>query len=85
MKIEINYYLRDYNHTYDHRTAFTNANALSSPSVETGSNPIISSTCTSTYTVPSDQILVITDFVAYGTSASAMSLSLKKMVHPCSI
>ena len=49
---------------------FTNANALSSPSVEIGSNPIISSTCTSTYTVPSDQILVITDFVAYGTSAS---------------
>ena len=49
---------------------FTNAKkALSSPSVETGSSPIISSTCTSSYTVPSDQILVITDFVAYGTSS----------------
>ena len=49
---------------------FTNAKALSSPSVETGSSPIISSTCTSSYTVPSDQILVITDFVAYGTSST---------------
>ena len=47
-----------------------NANALSSPSVETGFNPIISSTCASSYTVPSDQILIITDFVAYGTSSS---------------
>jgi hypothetical protein len=46
------------------------ANALSSPSIEKGSNPIISSSCTSTYTVPVDQILVITDFVAYGTSSS---------------
>ena len=49
---------------------FTNAKALSSPSIEAGSNPIISSTCGSSYTVPSDQILIITDFVAYGTSSS---------------
>ena len=49
---------------------YPKANALSSPSVEVGSNPIISSTCTSSYTVPPDQILVITDFVAYGTSST---------------
>ena len=46
------------------------ANALSSPSIENVSNPIISSNCTSDYTVPADQILIITDFVAYGTTSS---------------
>lgn len=45
-----------------------NANALSTSSIELGSNPIVSSNCTSPYTVPADQILIITDIVAYGTS-----------------
>ena len=47
-----------------------NANALSTPSIELGSNPIVSSNCTSPYTVPADKILIITDVVAYGTSGS---------------
>jgi hypothetical protein len=49
---------------------FQQANALSSPSIEGGSNPIISSNCSASYTVPSDKVLIITDFVAYGTSSS---------------
>ena len=44
------------------------ANALSTPSIELGSNPVVSSNCTSDYTVPAGQVLIVTDFVAYGTS-----------------
>ena len=45
------------------------ANALSTPSIELGSNPVVSSNCTSDYTVPTGQVLIITDLVAYGTSS----------------
>ena len=56
-----------------------NANALSTSSIELGSNPIVSSNCTSPYTVPADQILIITDIVAYGTSNSYYgSASIRK-------
>jgi len=46
------------------------ANALSTSAIELGANPIISSNCSSSYTVPIGKVLVITDLVAYGTSSS---------------
>ena len=55
------------------------ASALSTPSIEMGTNPIVSSDCSTNYTVPAGQILVITDFVAYGTSSAYYgNASIKK-------
>lgn len=47
-----------------------NARALSTPSISTGTNPIVSSNCSTDYTVPVGSVLIITDFVAYGTSSA---------------
>ena len=46
-----------------------NARALSTASISTGVNPIVSSNCSTDYTVPSGSVLIVTDFVAYGTSS----------------
>ena len=44
------------------------SNALSTPSIELENNPVVSSNCFTNYTVPSRQILITTDLVAYETS-----------------